>query len=131
MCNGPNEALSNEFDPCVAIPKYKNLVFIYPLFIKKHINERKLKTLANAIGLESKELMEAYLESDFKNRFEGILVDNHISSNIRKISKIRDKLASDSMGLYITDEKFNYYSNKNIIKKIGQNDYFIDFEKLN
>ena len=37
MCNGPNEALSNEFDPCVAIPKCKNLVFIYPLFIKKHI----------------------------------------------------------------------------------------------
>ena len=37
VCNGPNEALLNEFDLCVAIPKCKNLVFIYPLFIKKHI----------------------------------------------------------------------------------------------
>ena len=102
------------------------------IYIKRHVNEIKLKTLANAIGVGTDELMGAYHESDFKDRFGGILVDNHIKSNIRKISKIRDNLTSDSVGLYITDKNFSYYSNKNIIKKIGvgKDNYFLDLERL-
>lgn len=114
---------------------YKSPIFVtlkensQYIFIKKHVNENKLKILANAIGLEPKDLMQAYVESDFKNRYEGLLIDNHISSNIRKVSKIRDKL-STYPGVYITDEKFKFYSDKNVIKKIDSHNYFLDFNKL-
>ena len=93
------------------------------------MNVNKLKILANAIGLEPKELMDAYKESEFKNRFEGLLVDNHIASNIRKICKIRDKLSGD-VGLYITDQQFKFYCDKKVLQKINQHDYYLDFDKL-
>ena len=99
------------------------------IFIKRHVNINKLKILANAIGLEPKELMDAYKESEFKNRFEGLLVDNHIASNIRKICKIRDKLSGD-VGLYITDQQFKFYCDKKVLQKINQHDYYLDFDKL-
>ena len=100
------------------------------VFIKQFINESKLKILANSIGLDSSELVAAYTESINKDRFEGILVDNHISSNIRKIAKIRDRLTSDTPALYITHEKFDYYTRKNVLKQIGTNDYYLDFDLL-
>ena len=100
------------------------------VFIKQFINEAKLKILANGIGLNSTELVEAYTDSINKKRFEGILIDNHISSDIRKISKIRDNLTSHTPGLYITEEKFDFYSRKNIIRHLGMGEYYIDFEML-
>lgn len=100
------------------------------MFIKQHVNENKLKILANGIGLKPQELMDAYTESINKNRYSGLLIDNHISSNIRKISKIRDKIETDSVGIYITDDKFNIYIKKGVLSKSESNNYFLDFSKL-
>lgn len=99
------------------------------IFLKQHLNENKLKLLAYTIGVETAELMEAYRESINKNRYQGILIDNHIASNIRKVSQIRDKLTSEP-GLYITNKNFEYYMKKNVLIKINENNYYLNFENL-
>lgn len=99
------------------------------IYIKQVINESKLKILAYQMGVESHELMSAYTESIHKNRFEGILIDNHISSDIRKISKIRDRITEEP-GLYITQQKFDYYKGKNVLQAIDDNNYFLDISLL-
>ena len=99
-------------------------------YIKQFINESKVKTLANHIGLNSEELHTAYTESISNDRYEGILVDNHISSNIRKIAKIRDKITSSVPGLYITDQKFKSYLRKKVLKKVDDNNYLLELDML-
>lgn len=99
-------------------------------YIKQFINEGKIKLLANTVGVNSTELMQAYVESSNKNRFEGLLIDNHISSDIRKITKIRDKIHTLSPGLYITNEKFEYFSQKKVITPIGNDQYFLNTKLL-
>lgn len=99
-------------------------------FVKLHVNDIKLKLLSNALGVETNEFMEAYTESINYNRFGGILIDNHVKSNIRKLCKIRDNL-TNGVGLYIPDSKLSYHINKGTLVKYNENAYFLDFKKLN
>jgi hypothetical protein len=100
------------------------------VFVKRFINECKIKLLATQVGVDSGELTTAYLESLNKDRYEGILIDNHIDSNIRKVGKIRDKIDSDRPGLYITPKKFEYYHRKGVLLHMGGDDYLLDFALL-
>lgn len=100
------------------------------ILIKRFINDSKIKLLASQIGVDCDELTSAYIESVSKDRYEGLLVDNHINSNIRKIAKIRDKIASDSPALYITPQNFEYYCRKNVLKKVDDNAFYLDVDML-
>lgn len=98
-------------------------------YIKQFINERKVKLLAGTIGLEPKELHDAYVESISRDRYGGILIDNNIKSNIRKLTRMRDKLESNP-GLYITDEKFHLFVQKKVLTQINENTYHVNFKML-
>ena len=101
------------------------------MFIKRIINESKVPLLASQIGLNPAELKAAYMESvNNRNRYEGLLIDNHIDSNIRKVAKIRDMISSDTPGLYVTDENFEYYRRRNVLREIDASNYYLDFELL-
>ena len=51
--------------------------------IKQFVDESKLKILANGIGVDSTELLAAYHDSMCRNRFAGVLIDNHISQILK------------------------------------------------
>ena len=98
-------------------------------YIKQFINERKIKLLAGTIGLDPNELYAAYTESISKDRYAGILIDNNIKSNIRKLTRMRDKLDTNP-GLYITDAKFEMFVRKNVLKQINEDTYHVDLRML-
>ena len=100
--------------------------------IKQFIDETKLRLLARAVGVNHDELTAAYEDSLSKNRFAGVLIDNHISSNIKKITKLRVGLHLPTPVLYISDQKFDYYSKHSVIHPIPETDdeYYIDINML-
>ena len=100
------------------------------VFVKRFINDGKIKLLATQVGVDSDELTTAYLESLNKDRYEGILIDNHIASDIRKVGKIRDKIASNTPGLYITPRSFLHFHKKGVLRHMGGDEYHLDFALL-
>ena len=97
----------------------------------KCINDCKINLVANQLGLNPTHL-KAYTESFNKDRFKGLLIDNHISSDIRKVSKICDNFVKgETPGLYIMNEKFEYYHSNDVLKYIeGVQGYYLDFSML-
>ena len=99
--------------------------------LKQHVNETKLPLIANALGVSPFELTAVYNECMSTNRYSEILIDNHISSNIKKITKLRNDLHRITPVLYISDEKFEMYTRKNVIRPDGcAGRYYIDINML-
>ena len=66
-----------------------------------------------------------------KDRYAGLLIDNHIDSDMRKVLKIRDNIASDGPGLYIMPATFDYYLGRGVLSPLECSDaYFLDFAQL-
>ena len=97
-------------------------------FVKLVINEQKIKLLATHIG--APDLVAAYNDSTMRDRYAGVLVDNNVQSNIRKLTRIRNRLTSRTPGLYISDKSFNDNVKKKVLKKIDDDNYFLDMKML-
>lgn len=88
-------------------------------FIKHQVSPFKLKYFANQIGLKSNFFIEAYEYVLNKNRYDGILIDLNIKSDLRSVSILRYDLLNENK-LIISDEAFQKAVSNNILKR--QND---------
>merc|ERR1712055_870814 len=65
-------------------------------FIKHQVSPFKLKYFANQIGLKSNFFIEAYEYVLNKNRYDGILIDLNIKSDLRSVSILRYDLLNEN-----------------------------------
>ena len=64
-------------------------------FIKHHVNPHKLKFFSNQIGLKPDFFIEAYEYVSDKNRYNGLLIDLNIRSDLRKLTVLRYDLIKE------------------------------------
>ena len=92
--------------------------------IKKFNNIFKLKKLAYQVNIAVDVLMETYKYITSKNRYNALLIDLHIRSNLSAISPMRYDLL-DNPKLIIEEQNFDTALEDNLIEKTENGNKYI------
>ena len=94
-------------------------------YIKHQVNSFKLKYFSTHIGLKSDFFIEAYEYVMNKNRYNGLLIDLNIKSDLRAISPLRYDLLNECK-LIIPEESFQKALSNGILKRQDDSLFILD-----
>ena len=94
-------------------------------YLKHQVNTFKLKYFSNHIGLKSDFFIEAYEHVMSKNRYNGLLIDLNIKSDLRSVSPLRYDLLNECK-LIISEDSFQKALSNGVLKKQDDTLFILD-----